>query len=327
MRRPLPLALAVVTALGLAACSSADPTPDPVDRGPAACADGGSAVDSVDVTGDFGRQPTVSFESPLSVDATERAVAIQGDGDLVELGGTLSLNVAVYDGSTGEVATSTGFQEAGALLAIADPDQVLPGIASTVLCSTVGSRVVGVVAPEDAFGANGYADLGIGPDTTLVLVIDIVDVVGEQAEGEPRDLPADFPALGLEFADDGRPTVTIPGGEPPSDLRIGVLIEGDGPVVGPDDKVTLQYQGVNWTTGEVFDETWGDAPRSFTSVIPGFRKAFVGQPVGSRIVVVIPPAEGYGAAGNSGAGIAGTDTIVFVLDILTATPPPPAPVG
>jgi peptidylprolyl isomerase len=30
----------------------------------------------------------------------------------------------------------------------------------------------------------------------------------------------------------------------------------------------------------------------------------------------IPPAEGYGSAGNSDAGIKGTDSLVFVVDII-----------
>ena len=35
-------------------------------------------------------------------------------------------------------------------------------------------------------------------------------------------------------------------------------------------------------------------------------------------MLVIPPADGYGKAGNSQAGIKGTDTLVFVVDLLGA---------
>src|SRR5690606_12934654 len=126
--------------------------------------------------------------------------------------------------------------------------------------------------------------------------------------------------LDLDFADDGRPTVGIPEGDPPAELQIGVLVTGDGAVVAPGDEFTVQYQGVNWRTGEIFDETWGQAPRSFTTVIAGFERAVVGKPVGSRVIAVIPPAQGYGEEGNAGAGIEGTDTLVFVIDILATTP-------
>ena len=51
-------------------------------------------------------------------------------------------------------------------------------------------------------------------------------------------------------------------------------------------------------------------------VVPGFAQALEGQTVGSQILAVIPPELGYGEAGNEGAGIKGTDTLVFVVDIL-----------
>ena len=53
-------------------------------------------------------------------------------------------------------------------------------------------------------------------------------------------------------------------------------------------------------------------------VIPGWDTGLVGQTVGSRVMLVIPPADGYGSAGDSQAGIKGTDTLVFVVDILAA---------
>jgi peptidylprolyl isomerase len=57
-------------------------------------------------------------------------------------------------------------------------------------------------------------------------------------------------------------------------------------------------------------------------VIPGWDKGLVGQTAGSRVMLSIPPAEGYGKSGASQAGIKGTDTLVFVVDILdTITPP------
>jgi len=56
-------------------------------------------------------------------------------------------------------------------------------------------------------------------------------------------------------------------------------------------------------------------------VIPGWNDGLPGVTVGSRVMLVIPPAYGYGKAGNSQAGIKGTDTLVFVIDILDAESP------
>ncbi|MBW8872546.1 MAG: FKBP-type peptidyl-prolyl cis-trans isomerase, partial [Leifsonia sp.] len=68
------------------------------------------------------------------------------------------------------------------------------------------------------------------------------------------------------------------------------------------------------------DATWTrGAPYTNTAsgFVPGFTKALVGQKVGSQVIAVIPPADGYGSAGNG--DIKGTDTMVFVVDILKAT--------
>jgi peptidylprolyl isomerase len=43
-----------------------------------------------------------------------------------------------------------------------------------------------------------------------------------------------------------------------------------------------------------------------------------GVHVGSRVLLVVPPADGYGSKGVSSAGITGTDTLVFAVDVLGA---------
>lgn len=41
--------------------------------------------------------------------------------------------------------------------------------------------------------------------------------------------------------------------------------------------------------------------------------------MGSRVLLVTPAGWGYGSAGSASVGIVGTDTLVFVVDILAAT--------
>ena len=84
----------------------------------------------------------------------------------------------------------------------------------------------------------------------------------------------------------------------------------------------MQFQALNWRTGEIFDETWGDAPRSLLQILPGVDAAIVGRTVGSRFIVIVAPADGYGAAGAPSSAIETTDTVVYVVDILATTPPP-----
>jgi FKBP-type peptidyl-prolyl cis-trans isomerase len=325
VRRPLSVSAALAVAVSLAACA-AIPEPSPTPSGSEdpvvalTCADSGATSESIHVAGEFGSEPTVFFDSPISVDQTERSVAIEGTGDVVAFGDTVSISFSLYNGTTGELSTATSYGASGALIVTADPARLLPGFVSALLCSGEGARVVGAVAPGDAFGSAGQADLGIEPGTTLVFVADVVDIVGDQAEGEAQP-PLEAPFPEIRYAADGQPTVTIPETDPPATLAVGLVIKGEGLVVGDDDEFTIHYQGINWNTGEVFDQSWDGAPRSFTSVIPGFRKAIVGQTVGSRVVVIIPPAEGYGETGNSSAGIAPDDTLVFVIDILATAPP------
>jgi len=96
-------------------------------------------------------------------------------------------------------------------------------------------------------------------------------------------------------------------------------------VVGANDAVVIQYQGTNLATGKIFDQTWGATPYSgqANGFVTGFTNAIVGQTVGSQVLVVIAPADGYGPqGGNSSAGIGKNDTMVFVIDILSAEAAP-----
>ena len=56
-------------------------------------------------------------------------------------------------------------------------------------------------------------------------------------------------------------------------------------------------------------------------MITGWDTGLAGQTVGSRVMLVIPPKDGYGSNGASQAGITGTDTLVFVVDIIDAFKP------
>lgn len=123
--------------------------------------------------------------------------------------------------------------------------------------------------------------------------------------------------LGLAACGDSDDKKSTADGKPPTELVLKVITEGTGDTVKSGDSVTVDYQGTNWTDGEVFDESYGKTPATFTTggVVKGFGAALVGQKVGAQLVVGIPPEFGYGSAGSASAGIAGTDTLVFVIEI------------
>lgn len=119
--------------------------------------------------------------------------------------------------------------------------------------------------------------------------------------------------------DDKKPKVKFEDGFSVDETTVEVLSEGDGPEVGENDIVTVDYVGINGKNGKEFDSSWSrKEPASFTlgpSMITGFNKALAGQQVGSRVLVAIPPKDGYGEQGNPQAKIGGEDTLVFVIDI------------
>ena len=117
-----------------------------------------------------------------------------------------------------------------------------------------------------------------------------------------------------------KPEIDFPGGEPPADLEITDVWEGDGAVAGAGDTVEVHYVGVAFSTGEEFDSSWsrGDPlafPLGKGRVIQGWDQGLVGMRVGGRRKLVIPSALAYGDKGAGGA-IAPGETLIFVVDLV-----------
>ncbi|WP_104197626.1 FKBP-type peptidyl-prolyl cis-trans isomerase [Cryobacterium sp. M15] len=328
----IPALLAIVgLTLALTACGSSD-TPQPTDAAPAAdaafaeCTSPGKISDAVDVTGDFGGVPTVDFAEPLDPSSTQRTVAIKGTGTTEAGGGSLvAASLSVYNGTTGAVVQETKYPTDGSSETITVGDTFLPGLVRAVNCAVEGDRIVTVSTTEDAFGTTGASEIGIAAGDSVVFVIDVISVTNLADRADGVDQPAVDGLPTVTLAKDGAPTITIPDTEAPTELKIAPLKLGDGAVVADGDTVSVEYTGVIWASGKTFDSSWttvGPATFATNRVVPGFGAALVGQTVGSQVLAVLPPAEGYGEAGNDQAGISGTDTLVFVVDIVgtAATP-------
>lgn len=127
-----------------------------------------------------------------------------------------------------------------------------------------------------------------------------------------------LPAVSGGFGDN--PELTFDSPEAPKGFHVQVLVEGTGPVVQPGHEIEVNYHGQIWN-GRVFDSSFRrGASTSFPigvgMVIKGWDQGIPGKNVGSRLLISIPPEKGYGVNGNPRAGIRGTDTLVFVVDIL-----------
>jgi peptidylprolyl isomerase len=278
----------------------------------------GSVSDAVKVTGDKTAEPTVTFAKPLKATDTQRSYIAKGSGSEAKDGATVDVALVAYNGTSGAKLTSNGYAGSASIPVTVGDSSMIPGLTKAVECAPVGSRLVTTSTAKEAWGGADPSSVGSRKSSdTVIFVVDILDAVPTKANGTPEPAQSGFPTVKLHT--DGQPVVTIPKSlTPPTETKVEVLKKGKGETVASGDEVTLQYQGVNWRTGKVFDQSWGRGLSTLqtTQVVPGFSKALVGQTVGSQVVAVIPPADGYGTTGNSQAGIKGTDTLVFVIDIL-----------
>jgi peptidylprolyl isomerase len=314
MRRVVALfVISLFAGLALAACgSSAPPSPNA----------------SVTAKGSFGSSPSVTIPKQKPTGTLAVKILIQGNGPTITKSDLFLSNFTIYvwSGKTNKLLDSTYSSSPQVL-----PASLLPGIQSAVTGKKVGSRVLVVVPPKQGYGTSGNSQLGVTGSDTLVFVMDLiqkyssgtVSASGTKVSSGGGDLPT------VSAAQGSAPKVTIPKGvTPPTALVSKTLIKGSGPVVTKGQFVVAQYTGVNWRTGSVFDSSWERSlPYSFkigatpSQVIPGWDQGLVGQTVGSRVLLVVPPKEAYGSAGQSQAGIKGTDTLVFVVDIISAVSP------
>ncbi|MFI0987450.1 FKBP-type peptidyl-prolyl cis-trans isomerase [Streptomyces exfoliatus] len=117
-----------------------------------------------------------------------------------------------------------------------------------------------------------------------------------------------------------KPEIDFPGGEPPKDLSIKDIWEGDGELAEAGDAVQVHYVGVAFSTGEEFDASWNrGSALGFNlgagQVIQGWDQGIQGMKVGGRRELIIPAHLAYGDRG-AGSAIAPGETLIFVCDLV-----------
>ena len=314
--RPAMVALCSLTLVAACAGSGSDGKPTTSTSTAAA------SLDGVTVSGVAGKAPTVALtKTPFTVTSTVTKVITPGSGAAVTKGQTVRVDFLLVDGRDGKERDTTFGKQSRVFTA--DPAAVLPGIAHGLINEKVGSRLLVAIPPAEGFGTTGNTDLNVQKNDTMLFVIDV------KAAATPLKAPdgaAVSPGAGLPTvkADaKGVPQVTIPSGAAPTKLVAQPLVKGKGAVVKAGQSLTVNYVGVIWPGGKIFDSSYAKGtPADFVigqgQVIKGWDQGLVGQTLGSRVLLVIPPDLGYGAAGNTSAGIKGSDTLIFVVDILGA---------
>jgi peptidylprolyl isomerase len=300
----------------------------------AGCGSSGSsnanANANVQVSGAFDKAPTVTIPTAKASTNLVTTTTIKGSGPAVQSGNAMLANVALYKwrGKTHSLIDST-YSSGPQIL----PAQLgLTGLTKALKNAHVGDRVVAVLPPKYGYGAGGQPQLQITSTDTVVWVIDVLQQYAPTASASGAHVTnggGSLPTVTAPKAGQA-PVVSVPKTAPPAKLTVTTLIKGTGPKLASGDTVVAQYVGSNWRTGKVFSQSWPTAqsptglPFSFRlggNVIAGWNQGLAGVPVGSRVMLVIPPALGYGPQGGQpSAGITKTDSLVFVIDVGGARP-------
>lgn len=340
LRRTLTAAAVSIGLLTLAACGDDE-------------ASGGAGLDGVSIEATPGNAPEVDFSEKLDPEETETKVLVEGDGEETAVGDIVTAYIWVGNGFDQKEVLNT--YDAGEPERLELVDELFPGLKKGLVGQKVGSVVAVASTATDAFGEGGNPALGIGDGDSVLFVTEIVSKLSDdevkklKAEEQKQQKQQERSAKKLESAKKKAPAaaqgttvkpakwapeVTYRKGQVPTfdfsgkpdptgKLQLTTLIQGKGKKVKSGQTLIVHYVGQVFGAKEPFDSSYSrNEPATFPigvgQVVQGWDEALVGQKVGSRVIVQIPPELGYGENGNEGAGIKGTDTIVFAVDILGA---------
>ncbi len=245
-------------------------------------------------TGDLSAIPPISERMPHELadsDYTESDTGllyydlVKGTGDSPEDGYIVEVFYAIWvlDEATGEaVVVDDTFAFGQPFSFIVGGQQVFDGWDEGVLGMQVGGSRQLVIPPSLAFGEEGVPNVGIPPNATLVMEVELLDV-------QAPPVPAALSDSDYEETDTG--------------VKIAVLAEGDGEdEVEAGDRVTVEF--AIWVAeGERFFTSSDSAGQPLTypvgsgAVFPGWDEGTLGMVVGEKRQLFIPSELGLGAQG------------------------------
>ncbi|MFJ9694509.1 FKBP-type peptidyl-prolyl cis-trans isomerase [Kitasatospora sp. NPDC101183] len=318
----LPLLLAVGCSSSPKAASPA--TPSPASAPPTVPAPVGEASPMPVLSGGgFGSKATITI--PEGAQPSGQFVVntvSEGERSTVGKGDWVTVNYTAKDWTTGKDLPSSYDPNGKPQLYQAGSGQLVPALDQSVIGKKVGARLLVVAPPAAAFGDQGSNQLGVAKGDTVVFVLDVMEALPPDSTltGAMTQPAATLP----QVKDNGKApmTITVPAGQAaPTDLQQAVLVKGEGKPVKSGQTLVVQYTGVLWANGQQFDASWthggAQAVQIGTgSVIEGWDKGLVGQSVGSRVLLVVPPALGY--QDKAQGAVPANSTLVFVIDILEA---------
>lgn len=276
----------------------------------------GEAVKAVSASNPFGTKPDVKFASPISSDVIETKILTEGSGPVFKGGAQVKFEYTAFNAGTGNEFASSKYDGTDAVAQFFGTGQKID-FCHALSGAKEGSRVAVLIPALMAHDGLGDAASSIAATDNLLFVIDLQRVYLPKAVGAEQPKQSGLPTVVL--APTGIPGVQVPKSQAPAELKIVDLILGRGETVAIGDTVTLHYSGFLWSDGTKFDSSWDTgAPVQWqlteTGFIKGFVEALDGAIVGSQILAVIPPGDGYGDQASE--SIPANSTLVFVIDIL-----------
>lgn len=311
----------VLAVIGSTSCSAVTDRMNRTGQSSGVAAVASSSLDDVTIQKGEDGVPGLSFPRPFAVEETKTRITDPGDGKDVRAGQRLTVDYIGVNATDGSVFDSSYDRGKSASFVLSNSASMIQGLVTGLTGVPVGSRVLIAIPPEDGYGVQGVPASNIGPTDTLLFVVDVLDAgdVLKKATGTTVKPKAGLPTV--KRAKSGEPTITIPSGDPPASLVVQPLIKGKGPKVVSGRSITVHYKAVVWRGSRAYHSTWETKePETFEigngRVLAGLESGLVDQTVGSQVLIVIPPDDGYGAEGKPDDDIQGTDTLVFVVDIL-----------
>jgi peptidylprolyl isomerase len=292
--------------LALAGCGDEDGSADDMLAG----------FDGISITGELGKIPEVDWKGQFEAKKPETKVLIEGEGAEVADGDKVEVNVWIGNGWTQQEAYTT-YEEGGSTETFTVDDQLSPVFKDALLGQTIGSRVAVVAPAEEVFGPEGNAQMDIGNKDSVVVVLDLMEMFEPP---KPQDVGANKMPKIVE--EKGNPVsldfAGLPEPKTDGELLRYVITEGKGETLTETSTVTADYLGMVYKGKEPFDESFSGDPAEFSlqGVVEGWTYGLAGLKVGTRVLLQIPPALGYGAQAQE--GIPADSTLYFVIDIVSA---------
>ncbi|MFT8704473.1 FKBP-type peptidyl-prolyl cis-trans isomerase [Bifidobacterium aquikefiricola] len=303
-------------AVSLAACgngssSASSSSSSPTTSSSATGRDSTAKLTGVTAKGALGKKPTISFKTPLKASDGASAILQEGDGATIKDGDRVCYQGIALSAETGKEVQSTWE-------------------ANTPQCDVVvNSKSLGAARYKLFEGQKLNTTIAIASTDTsqttsssgsYVMALTFVSLSKAltRAEGDKvTDIPSNLPKVTL--ASNGKPSIDLNGYTPGKTLVVQTLIKGKGATVKDTNTVSANYTGWLASDAKQFDSSWdrGSASDfSLSQVISGWKKGLAGQTVGSQVLLIVPPDEGYGSTAQN--SIPANSTLIFVVDILAA---------